>query len=74
MRKFKARLKNWWKSKTVWFGAVGVPATLNLLQYAQQNLSMVKENLGTSYLVVSFFIGAAVVVLRMISTSDMAEK
>jgi hypothetical protein len=74
MEKFKARLKNLWKSKSVWLGAVVLPATLELLQYAQNNLELVKENLGASYLTVSFFLGGAIIFVRMITTKDLAEK
>jgi len=74
MKKFKARLKNWWKSKSVWLGAVGLPATLELLRYAQDNIELVRDNLGASYFAVSFFLGGAIIIVRMVTTKDMAEK
>lgn len=74
LKALKASALQWIKSKTIWFSAVGIPATLQLLHYVQQNIHLVKENLGASYMITSFFLGAIGVLLRNLTTKPLSEK
>ncbi len=69
-----SKFKKYLKSKTIWFGAVGVPAIMQVLLYAQANLSLVKDNLGTSYSLATFAIGLAVIILRLVTTKPIEDK
>jgi hypothetical protein len=61
METLKLKLLNAWKSFTIWFNA----AMIGALQYADNIISTVKENLPmlSQYLTADFLKGAAIMIL-----------
>lgn len=64
----------WFKSKTIWFSTVGIPAIMSGLFYAQANIHLVKDNLGESYALVTFVIGAICAIIRKFTTKSLDDK
>jgi len=67
-------MEKYLKSKTIWFNTTGIPLIMVLLSYAQDNLVLVKDNLGASYGVVAFLIGIIGVYLRKVTTESLENK
>ena len=63
-KKALAKMRQWLKSKTIWFNAIVIPAMTPLIQYAADNLVLIKDHLGASYTLVLFIVGAINVKLR----------
>jgi len=68
------KIKQWFKSKTIWFNTVGVPALMSLMVYAEQNIALIRDNLGSSFGVATIVIGLINVWLRSVTTKPLSEK
>lgn len=68
------KVKQWLKSKTIWFNAVFVPMLTQALFYAEANITLIQENLGAAYGITTFSIGLINMYLRSITTEALSDK
>jgi len=68
------KIKQWFKSKTIWFNSVIVPALMSLMLYAEQSLPLIRDNLGSSFGITTIIIGLINVWLRSVTTKPLSEK
>lgn len=71
---WKCRLKNVWRSKTIWFNTVLVPALSVGFTYLEQTQSMLQPYLGDKYLYLIGFTVAGNFILRVITHTDLKDK
>jgi len=68
------KLKQWLKSKTIWWNTVGMPTTIYMLDLASKNIDLVADNLGASYGVVAFTLIMVPNYLRSITNEALEDK